>query len=186
MLAQSIRCGEIVVIDDGSTDAPDRVTRLYPAVRLIRQENQGLSSARNTGLRTVGGRYVVFLNADDRFLPEAIEKGLACLTAHADCGLAYGAYYDIDEEGRRIRTLELQRIRSNPFLELLPGNLIGMHATVIYRRECLLEVGGFDPELKACEDFDVFLRRSGARLLPTATTWRSIDSTARTCREVQR
>ncbi|MCW8924734.1 MAG: glycosyltransferase [Xanthomonadales bacterium] len=158
VLAQTIRCREIIVIDDGSSDSPERVTDTFEEVRLIRQPNRGLSSARNAGLKAAKSRYVVFLDADDRLLPEALESNLSCFAAHPNSGLVYGAYYDIDEEGRRIRTLKLREIGDDPFLELLPGNMIGMHATVMYRRDCLLDVDGFDTRLKACEDFDIFLR----------------------------
>lgn len=158
VMDQTRPASEIIVVDDGSSDSPELVTAEFPGVHLIQQANQGLSSARNAGLRTTMGRFLVFLDADDRLLPTAIEHGLQCFRQNPDCGLVYGAYHDIDERGERVRTRRLREIEGDPFLALMPGNLIEMHATVMYRRECLVEIGGFDTRLKSCEDFDVFLR----------------------------
>ena len=68
-LAQSVPADEIIVVDDGSTDHPEKVTVRFPEVRLIRQPNAGLSAARNTGWRAATTEFVVFLDADDRLLP---------------------------------------------------------------------------------------------------------------------
>src|SRR4051794_23346320 len=69
VLAQTVPPREVVVVDDGSTDDPASVVAHYPGVRLIRQENQGLSAARNTGLRAATGARVLFLDADDLLTP---------------------------------------------------------------------------------------------------------------------
>ncbi len=63
------------MVDDGSTDNTSEVASRYEGVRLIRQENRGLSGARNRGSAEAEGEYVVFLDADDRLLPEALERG---------------------------------------------------------------------------------------------------------------
>src|SRR5215204_1671374 len=81
VLAQSYPNFEIIVVDDGSPDNTSEVAASYPRVRLVRQENQGLSAARNSGLSRSEGEYVVFLDADDRLLPGALQVGLECLEA---------------------------------------------------------------------------------------------------------
>jgi len=75
-LGQTVVPAEVIVFDDGSTDDPDAVVRRYPGVRLIRQSNHGLAAARNTGWRAACGHYVVFLDADDRLMPEALAVNL--------------------------------------------------------------------------------------------------------------
>ncbi|PYX11479.1 MAG: hypothetical protein DMG84_23855 [Acidobacteria bacterium] len=79
VLAQSYPNFEIIMVNDGSTDSTADVVRRYSPVRYVYQENAGLSSARNTGLKKSRGEYVVFLDADDRLLPEALQVGIDCL-----------------------------------------------------------------------------------------------------------
>src|SRR5829696_2931566 len=85
VLAQSHPLFEVVVVDDGSTDDTSEVAARYPGVRLVRQENRGLSGARNAGLARSRGEYVVFLDADDRLLPGALEAGVERLGANPQC-----------------------------------------------------------------------------------------------------
>src|SRR5215207_9860716 len=92
VLDQSYPNFEIIVVDDGSPDDTSEVAGRYPEVRLVRQENRGLAGARNAGLSYSEGEYVVFLDADDRLLPEALEAGLKCLKAHSECAFASGRY----------------------------------------------------------------------------------------------
>src|ERR687890_1245755 len=81
VLAQSYKDFEIIVVDDGSPDNTSEVAARYPGVRCVRQENQGLAGARNTGIRESKGEYLVFLDADDRLLAEALEVGVKNLEA---------------------------------------------------------------------------------------------------------
>src|SRR4051812_38436284 len=76
---------EVIVVDDGSIDNASEVARAYPEVHCITQRNHGLSAARNTGLRNSKGSFLVFLDADDRLLPNAIEAGYASLKSHPEC-----------------------------------------------------------------------------------------------------
>jgi glycosyltransferase involved in cell wall biosynthesis len=130
----------------------------HPAVRLIRQNNQGLAAARNTGWRACRSDYVMFLDADDRFKPEAIALNLAQFAETPGCGFVYGAYSNVDADTGRERVAELRRPGDDAFEAFLRGNFISMHATVMYPRSVLEAVGGFDPALRAAEDYDLFLR----------------------------
>jgi len=157
-LQQSVPADEIIVVDDGSTDRPEEVTaRFAPDVRLIRQPNAGLSAARNTGWRAASAEFVVFLDADDRLLPDALAHNLRRLGADPDAGMSYGGYVDVDALAGR-RHLEGFLPVADGYPSLLRRNLIGMHAAVMYRRERLAEIGGFDEGLAACEDYDLYLR----------------------------
>jgi glycosyltransferase involved in cell wall biosynthesis len=88
-------------VDDGSNDNPGEVVARFPGVRLIRQENRGLAAARNRGLRALGTYYAVFLDADDRLAPRAIEAGLACFARAPDSGFVYGGHRFIDRAGNK-------------------------------------------------------------------------------------
>src|SRR5713101_4173715 len=96
VLAQSYSNFELIVVDDGSTDNTTEVARRYSPVRYIYQENAGLSSARNSGLRQSRGEFLVFLDADDRLLPHALETGISCMREHPECAFVSGHCRVID------------------------------------------------------------------------------------------
>lgn len=156
-LAQTVPAEEIIVIDDGSTDHPEHVTRHFPEVHVIRQANAGLAAARNTGWRAATSEFVVFLDADDRLLPDALAVNVARLAAEPEAGFSYGAYLDVDATAGQTR-LVANLPATEGFTTFLRGNPVGMHATVMYRRTKLAEVEGFEAGLPACEDYDLYLR----------------------------
>ncbi len=158
VLAQSHPNLEVIVVDDGSPDNTSEVAARYPGVRCVRQENQGLSGARNSGLAASGGEYVVFLDADDRLLPEALEAGLECFEAHPECAFVHGDYRFIATDGSFVGRSRQHIVGEDRYTALLQGNYITMHATVVYRRAVFETVGGFDTSLSACEDYDMYLR----------------------------
>ncbi len=124
---------------------------------MIRQDNRGLAAARNTGLAALDTTHVVFLDADDRLAPQALACGLACFGRAPGCGFVYGGHLYIDGDGAEIGS-RYDPPGDEPYLKMLRGNFIAMHGTVMYRRDALLEAGGFDETLRRCEDYDVFLR----------------------------
>ncbi len=158
VLAQSHAAFEIIVIDDGSPDNTAEVAGWYPGVRYIRQANQGLSGARNTGIRESRGQYLVFLDADDRLLPDALHDGLSCLRDHPECAFVSGHHRYINGDGSIRNEYPPEPVDDEPYLALLKRNYIGMHATVMYTRAVFDAVGGFDTALKSCEDYDLYLR----------------------------
>jgi glycosyltransferase involved in cell wall biosynthesis len=148
---------EVIVVDDGSTDDTAAVAAQYAGVRLLRQANRGLSGARNSGMAAACGAYLVFLDADDRLLPRALEHGLKCLAEHPEAAFTYGKYF-IVYDNRTQPSHWWPRVEQDYYMHLLKVNYIGMHAAVMYRREVFEAVGGFDERLPACEDYDFYLR----------------------------
>lgn len=157
VLAQTVAADEIIVVDDGSTDHPERVTDRYRTVRLIRQQNAGLGAARNTGWRAAQSEFVVFLDADDRLQRNAIEVNTTRLLAHPDAAFSYGSYVNVCMDSGKVTRPDFCAA-DNGFADFLRGNPIGMHATVMYRRSLVAAVGGFSDDLPACEDYDMYLR----------------------------
>lgn len=159
VLAQSRPADEILVVDDGSSDQPQHVLKRYLGVAYIRQENQGLAASRNTGLAATTAEMVVFLDADDRLLPEALASGLACHQRTPACAFTYGSYRNIASNGEVLGPPpHYSAAGEHSYLDLLRFNTIGMHAAVMYRREALVRCGGFDVGLRRCEDYDVYLK----------------------------
>ena len=155
---------EAVVVDDGSGDDSPAVARQYAGVKYVRQPNQGLPAARNAGIEESHGKYIVFLDADDRLLPGALTAGVRCIRAHPECAFVSGGYCCIDETGRIVKQPAPACVDEDHYLSLLQGNYIGMHGAVLYQRAMLTAEGGFRTALPACEDYDMYLRL--ARLYP--------------------
>jgi len=117
VLAQTYRPIEIIIVDDGSTDATPQVAselaaRNPPIVRSIRQANKGPGRARQTGLETARGEFIQYLDSDDLLLPRKFELQVAALTAAPECGAAYGKtrHYKIGQQPTNVpfkRTGEL-------------------------------------------------------------------------------
>jgi glycosyltransferase involved in cell wall biosynthesis len=158
VIAQTVRGLEIIVVDDGSTDETPAIARSCAAVSYIRQENRGLASARNTGLRESCGEYIVFLDADDRLLPHAVESGLDLYREHPDSGFVFGGYRNIFDDGSAAPTDAPAIPDRDEYRHLLQGNFIGMHGAVLYSRQVIEVAGGFNQNLHACEDYELYLR----------------------------
>ncbi len=158
VLQQTYPHVEIVVVDDGSPDNTAAVAARYPGVRYIRQENQGLAAARNTGMRHSNGSYLVFLDADDRLLAQALETGLAALNSHPECAFVAGHCRFIAATGAPLPTPHPPHIEQEHYAELLRKNYIWMPGVVMYRRAVFQSVSGFDQAVDACADYALYLQ----------------------------
>ncbi|HJQ84975.1 MAG TPA: glycosyltransferase, partial [Candidatus Binatia bacterium] len=160
VLGQTVPAAEIetIVVDDGSTDGGGDVVRRYePRVRYARQENRGVSAARNAGLRLARGAFVTFLDADDRFRPEMLAAQLACFAARPEVGVVYTGYRHIDAAGAVVGENGWARDEGDVLPRLALGNLIHPHLALV-RRTVVERTGGFDEALSGTADWDLWLR----------------------------
>lgn len=155
---------EIIVVNDGSTDDTLTIVAQFPGVRCITQENRGLAAARNTGLAHCRGELVVFLDADDRLLPGALESGSTQMSADRSLAFVAGFSRFISGEGEPMPTDQPVRGSDHPYRGLLRRNSIRNPAMVMFRRAAVEAAGRFDSTVNACADYDLYLRLS--RLYP--------------------
>ncbi len=149
---------EVIVVDDGSTDATAAVAERLGAT-VLRQDQSGPGAARNRGLQRATAEYVAFLDADDWFALGKVERSIATLQRLGARCLATDAWLVRGDRVERCKN-ELRSLSEVVTQErLLRGNPI-ICSTVVCRRSELLEVGGFDesPDLVASEDYDLWLR----------------------------
>jgi len=157
VLAQTYPHLEILVVDDESADNASQVAARYPGVRCVRGENAGMAGARNFGIRETSGDFLVFLDSDDRLLPNAIELGLEALEKHPESAAAIGTYRRIAQDGEPITTHEQPIVRRDHYARLLTENWAGFPARALYRRALFEHVPGFDSKLDAAADFGLNL-----------------------------
>lgn len=146
---------EVIVVDDGSTDNTKEIAESTEGVRYIYQKNQGLSAARNTGISHSKGEMLVFLDADDWLLSNAIHTNVRYLLQNEKLAFVSGGHDKVFIDEGTVKE-EAYEVPSEHYLHLLKGNYIGMHATVMYRRWVFNEFA-YDTSLKACEDYDLYL-----------------------------
>jgi glycosyltransferase involved in cell wall biosynthesis len=145
--------GELVIVNDGSTDpfTIEILERLRAAgYRILDQPNRGLSAARNAGIRASQGRYILALDADNRIRPAYLRRAAEILDAAPEVGVVYG---DIALFGARSGPWRVPEFNLN---ELAAGNRID--AGAVFRREVWEQCGGYDEDMKVgWEDWDFWL-----------------------------
>lgn len=162
ILAQTFQDFEIVVVDDCSTDNTEEVVKAFNDRRINyfrHQKNQGAGVSRNTGIANSASKYVAFLDSDDEWLPEKLEKQVTLFqNSNAEVGMVYTWLCNINDSGE---VMSVSGSRHRGFIkdDLLYSNFVGTPSTVMLKRECLEKVGGFDPAmLTFVEDLDLWIR----------------------------
>lgn len=162
-LAQTHQPVEVIIVDDGSTDAtPDlgrRLARDLPGVRYVRQQNAGLSAARNTGIRLASHPFVTFLDCDDEFLPHMVETLIHAFdTQPPAAGLIACATIRIDRDGLPIGEKRVRPRGSRPYTSADILMKTRFPCCVLARRSCFDSSGLFDTSLRSSEDRDMWIR----------------------------
>ncbi|MCK4707802.1 MAG: glycosyltransferase [Gammaproteobacteria bacterium] len=155
---QTSKASEIIVVDDGSSDnSADIIRRQFPDVKLIQQTNQGVSAARNTGIKSAQYDWIALLDSDDEWLPEKLE---AIRQAHKDH--PEEILFHSDEiwirNGTRVNQMNKHaKYGGQIFKFCLPLCVISPSAVIIHR-SVFDQIGVFNENLPACEDYDLWLR----------------------------
>jgi glycosyltransferase involved in cell wall biosynthesis len=165
VLEQTVDDIEIILVDDGSTDNTREIVlnKYGDQVRYVYQENQGISGARNNGIKNAQGDYIAFLDSDDYWCPSKIERQLSLAEEHPEYGLLASRCDKIQCAGdikkpNRPLLYQSRRGKSGWVLnDLFRANFIRT-SSVIIRRDCFDKVGLFDEKLKQTEDYDLWLR----------------------------
>lgn len=166
VLAQTFKDFELIVVDDGSTDnTRDALKGYADRIHYIYQENQRRSEARNTGIKAASGEYIAFLDDDDLWLPDKLEKQVTFLDANPGIGLVHTFTDAIDITGRLMEKERKGRLQCYEKSMNLGYTYEGMSrlgaiflSSTMLRSRCLEKVGLFDPVTEAYEDWDFGLR----------------------------
>jgi glycosyltransferase involved in cell wall biosynthesis len=164
VLAQSYRPLELIVVDDGSTDRTADVLRdVGNEVRVLKQVNQGAYAARNLGLANARGELIAFLDADDAWLPDSLDRRVALFEGRAQLGIAFGDATIVDAAGVQSQVTPTRfsivpPARGRVFPQLIQENFIPTSSALV-RRRCFEELGPFRP-VRLAADYHKWLQIS--------------------------
>lgn len=161
VLAQTYKNFEVIVVDDGSDDDTHEVVEEFssacPVVQYVFQANHGVSAARNYGVALSSGRFLAFLDSDDVWQPAKLESQIGFFAAHPEAAICQTEEIWL-RNGERVNPRHKHRKASGDiFARSLELCLVSPSA-VMLRRTLFDQMGGFDPDLPACEDYDLWLR----------------------------
>jgi glycosyltransferase involved in cell wall biosynthesis len=160
-LSQTWRDFEVIVVDDGSTDATAKVaTRFGDANQYIRQDNGGIAAARNTGIRQARGEFISFLDDDDLWDPDYLKTVVSVFRQDPDTVAVHTGWQAIDERGRWLPQRNTRAVPPEQLYRTLLAGGFFPGACVTVRKTCLDRVGLLDETLRGCDDLDMWLRIS--------------------------
>lgn len=160
VLAQSYPYFELIVVDDGSDDGTQKIIASYDhPITCIRQENKGVSAARNAGIKGARYDFFAFLDSDDRYTPDKLQSQLQAMESLPEYLISHSDEFWF-RQGKLLKQKEKHtRVGGDIFERSLELCMVGM-STVMVRREFFEKVGLFDESLPCCEDYDLWLRAS--------------------------
>lgn len=165
VLEQTYSKIEIIIVDDSPSSFVDRVNIENMILKINddrikyikNEENRGACFTRNVGIRNANGEFIAFLDDDDVWLSEKIEKQLACFN-NKKIGLVYCPAYIVDSEEKTTNLFKGKLYSGNIFHELMYENFIGSTSFVMIRKAALLECGLFTLDLQSNQDWELYLR----------------------------
>jgi glycosyltransferase involved in cell wall biosynthesis len=158
VLSQTLAANEIIVVDDGSSDGTGSfLEEKYPQLRYLSQSNLGVSAARNRGVIESSSKWLAFLDSDDEWLEKKLELQIQRLIENPEYQLIHSEEIWIRNGVRVNQMKKHQKGGGHIFDKCLPLCAISP-SSVILSRQLFEEVGGFDEELPACEDYDLWLK----------------------------
>ena len=158
VLSQTLAANEIIVVDDGSSDGTGSfLEEKYPQLRYLSQSNLGVSAARNRGDIESSSKWLAFLDSDDEWLEKKLELQIQRLIENPEYQLIHSEEIWIRNGVRVNQMKKHQKGGGHIFDKCLPLCAISP-SSVILSRQLFEEVGGFDEELPACEDYDLWLK----------------------------
>ncbi|MCS7278988.1 MAG: glycosyltransferase [Thermodesulfobacteriaceae bacterium] len=158
VLSQTFKDWELIVVDDGSTDKTSYLVSKYPLI-YVKKHRKGVSHARNTGLKKAKGPLICFLDSDDYFLPQKLEKQIEFLEKYPEYKLVQTEEIWFKGE-KRIYPKRIHRKAQGWFFDRALKLCVVSMSTVMIKREVFEEVGYFDEEFWVCEDYEFWLRVS--------------------------
>ena len=159
VLSQSYNDFEVVIVDDGSTDGSVSIVESMndPRIRLIKQENGGPSKARNSGVRNAQGEWIVFLDADDEFLPDALQLFADAIQKYSDCNFFDFSWYVDKGNERFLADHAKEGIVKNPFKSYFLGEIVPRTGSFICSKQLALRCL-FDEQLRRFEDDEMLFK----------------------------
>ena len=161
VFAQTYPALELIVVDDGSTDATPEVLAAYGnRLRAIRQRNGGVSAARNAGISAARGEYLAFLDADDLWHPRKLEAQMARFESDPSLGLVYCGAESFNSEGQTTQVWR-EGMQGRVAIHMLRFDRNAMAApgcNIVVPKRVAEEIGGFDTRMAVSEDWDFYYR----------------------------
>lgn len=161
VLAQTYRNIEIIVVDDGSNDETSEVLKIYnDKLKWVKQSNQGVANARNNGVGESRGKFIAFLDSDDIWFPEKIEKQIKIFLSDDEIGLVHCGFVDFDNNGNFFEE-HLDGLEGWVALDMLryqKKSILGGGSAVLVTKKAFDKVGGFDQSVSPAEDWEFYYR----------------------------